>query len=133
MKRLIVLALIILLPGCAMLQPRPAEEVVAERALERWAAIAERDFATAYEYLSPGAKQLQSEGAYAEQMRRSMVRWNGAEVTDVSCDETRCEVRVEIAVTVIGALQGARRVNTTAPANETWLKSGRKWYFVPQR
>ena len=65
--------------------------------------------------------EVESLQAYTGRLGRSMVRWNGATVQSIDCAERRCDVTLQVDITVIGALQGARRMNTTAPANETWL------------
>ena len=55
MKSGVVLAVAVaVLGGCAALDARPPEEVLKERAQQRWDAMVKSDFKAAYQFLSPG-------------------------------------------------------------------------------
>ena len=60
LQYLVVVVLAVLTAACATLTPdSPTEEkvkVVTERAAARWKAIIDKDFATAYDYLSPASR-----------------------------------------------------------------------------
>jgi len=52
---LMMIGMIALLAACS--DPRPAAEVVEERAQARWEAMVARDFQTAWEYYTPGYRE----------------------------------------------------------------------------
>ena len=53
------------LGGCAALDARPPEEVLKQRAQNRWDAVVKSDFKAAYEYLSPGSRAVLTSEGYA--------------------------------------------------------------------
>ena len=71
----------IAISGCAMLDTRPPEEIVKERAQARWSAMVKGDMKVVYDYLSPGSRAVVSAEAYASQFRVGF--WKAAEVDKV--------------------------------------------------
>jgi len=113
-----------LLAGCATVG-RSDQDVVAERAQERWNLLVKNDFAAAHGYISPAGRELVTPEAYASSLRKNF--WTGAKVGDVVCKQPdACEVDVWIEY----RLQG-RAMRT--PVHEKWIKQRFNWWFVLER
>jgi hypothetical protein len=123
MKSGVVFAVAVaVLGGCAMLDARPPEEVVKERAQQRWDAMVKSDFKAAYQYLSPGSRAVSTPEAYAASLKTGF--WKGAAVDRVVCDRPDvCEAMMAIEYEFRGS-----RIKT--PLKETWIKEGSNWWFV---
>lgn len=110
------------------------EETVAQRAQARWDHLIARDFAAAYDYLSPAFRQTRTRDAYAAEMSVRPLSWKSAKVDAVSCPqgELHCDatILIEYQITVpvpsVGSVQGQTRVQ------ERWIESGDGWYHVPR-
>ena len=110
------------LGGCAALDSRPPEEVVKERAQQRWNALVQSDFKTAYQYLSPGSRAVTSLEGYASGLRAGF--WKAATVDKVLCgNPDSCDAVLTIEYEFRGS-----RIKT--PLKETWIKEGSSWWFV---
>jgi hypothetical protein len=108
--------------GCAALKPRTAEEVVKERAQARWDALVKGDVKTAYTFLSPGSRALQTAESYATSIRVGF--WKSAIVEKVVCStEQACEAQVTIEYEF-----QAKRMKT--PLRETWIREGTDWWYL---
>jgi len=119
----------ILLAACA--DNRPPEEIVAERAQARWDALVARDFDAAYEYYTPGYRELNTSADFAAEMRRRPVTWTAAEVFAVECeaDSPRCEVRARLNYSAPGAIPGVGSIESSSGVREMWIQIGRKWWY----
>lgn len=110
-------------------EDRLSEQHLSERVEARWAALAEGDFAKAYEYETPGYRDTVTPQQYPSQFGRA-VRWIGAEVLHLDVSETgdRAEVKVLLeyeAPTPVGDTYTNRR-----PLNERWIASEGDWWYV---
>ena len=137
---LLAIFLALLLSACGTTGPArtkaPAtpEEAITQRALERWKLIVAGDFSTAYGYLTPGARAVMSLEAYAGRLGMAQIKWTGAAVDWVKCeDEDTChaQVAVDTLVTIPGTGQG--QVPGQTKLVENWLRSDGQWYFLPSR
>ena len=108
--------------GCAALDSRPPEEVVKERAQQRWDVLVKGDLKAAYQYLSPGSRAVMTSEAYASGIRVGF--WKAATVDKVLCEKPDvCDT-----VTTIEYEFRGSRIKT--PLKETWIKEGSSWWFV---
>lgn len=124
-----IVALIALLAACS--DPRPASEVVSERAEARWAAMVGRDFQAAWEYYTPGYREQTTAAEFEGEMARRPVQWTDAEVFEVNCadDEPSCEVRVRVDYQVQAAVQGVGMLQSKSGVTEIWLQIGGEWWY----
>ncbi|NND44086.1 MAG: hypothetical protein HKN58_02095 [Xanthomonadales bacterium] len=129
--RFAILVLVVALAGCAT-TGAPAKQI-AERAQARWDALVAGDLDTAYGYLSPAYRSSVNSMQYQRRILLQKVRWTGAEYIDSDCLEDSCKVRISLDFSLIGALPGVRRFNGTQEIEETWIKSGGKWWYVPEK
>jgi hypothetical protein len=120
-------AAIVAAAGCASIGagPRPAEQVVLERAQARWNALVERDFAAAYPYLTSGYRAVVPLQAYRRQST-GPAQWEGAKAQSAKCEAARCIVTVEITFR-LGLPGHADRVQS-AFVDETWVLEDGQWY-----
>jgi hypothetical protein len=104
------------------------------RATERWQLLIAGKFAEAYEYLSPGYREVVDREEYVQTMAKRQVFWNAAEAHDQECRDGFCRVRVDVLYTVNMPVMGVGEVSSSTTVIENWLlgEDGR-WYFVPER
>ena len=110
------------------------EEAITQRAQERWKLIVAGDFTSAYDYLTPGARAVMSLDAYAGRLGMAQIKWTGATVDWVKCEDAdtcQAQVAVDTLITVPGTGQG--QVPGQTRLVESWLRSDGQWYFLPSR
>ena len=131
--RLFFLIMILSVSACAVMQPKTDEERVIALAEQRQAALLERDFLKAYEFMSPGYRQLNTIEKFTSNYT-GVYAWESSDVLSASCEEDICKVQVEI------EYDSARMFNTGRKPTvekqiisrvnlETWLKLDNKWWF----
>ncbi|QIL70224.1 hypothetical protein G7048_07570 [Diaphorobacter sp. HDW4B] len=123
--------LMAVLGGCASVSTRSPEEIVAERATERWAGLIKGDFAKAYQYNTPGYKGMVSQQRFQESRGRDG-RVSDASAYKVTCEtKDKCIARMKLtafAPMISGSGKGAMEVMTYV--DETWLlEEGQWWHF----
>lgn len=108
------------------------EDIVAHNAKARWDALIGKDFDAAYAYLTPGFRATTSSEAYTKRMLGAAIRWTDAKVRVVRCDDSEvCVATVDISYFIAAPMPGVGRVGATTPVIEKWLRSGNKWYHLP--
>lgn len=122
-SRLVAAALLAaLVAGCATSPPpRPAQEIVKDRAQARWNALVQGDVKAAYEFFSPGSRITMSLADFASGIRVGF--WKEVAVDKVECDADRCEVSTTIEYEFRGS-----RIKT--PNRETWVRDGSDWWYL---
>jgi hypothetical protein len=125
--------LTLLLSACAS-APQPAKQSVEQRAEARWQHLIDDNWNAAYEYLTPGVRDLTTREAFRDSLRLSKVRWNSVRVGKVDCPaEDRCRVTVQVGFTLTGVLTGAPSIDSFQSIQETWLRIDGVWYFLPRQ
>ncbi len=131
-KKLISPALLgglLLLTACGGSEPEPSQSLE-ERVMARWAYMIERDFESAWEYYSPGFRQMTPQQDFARDMGRRPVRWRSAELAWIECDRAeRCEARVDVIFQALGAPAGQSQMRVPQRLTETWILSDGQWWF----
>ena len=132
-SRFMLLTVILGVSACAVMQPKTDEERVLARAEQRQAALLKHDFKTAYQYMSPGYRQLNS----LEQFTANYIgvySWVSSNVKNASCEDEVCKVNVAIEYDV-GLMMGTPRKPSAEKFivprinQETWFKLDDKWWF----
>lgn len=101
---------------------RPPQDIVKERAEQRWAALLKGDFAAAYEYLSAGSKAITEKKNYVVMYKTGF--WKSAVLDKVACPNSEtCEADFTIEYEFKG-----RRMKT--PLREKWIREGSNWVYV---
>jgi len=118
----------LVLAACAGLGSSKREDLVRQRALERWQALVAGQFAKAYEYSAPGFRSVVTPDAFRSR-QGSAVKWEGAEVVSVDCPETaRCIAKIRIDFRPLLGGRFGDKIDTHI--DETWLlEDGQWWVF----
>lgn len=129
-KKLSMLPLIFCLTGCVGIgvnsgKDVDAKDIVAKRAQSRWDALMNGDIATAYEYLSPGTRNLMSLEKYKAKIRTGW--WKKASVDSVACVQDRCDV----SIVLIYSYRDLDSIESRQ--SEIWLHEDKKWWYVPKK
>jgi len=127
-KLSLILGAAALLAACG--DPRPPEEIVAERAQARWDALISREFETAWDYYTPGFREHTDSRDYDVEMRGRAVVWTDAEVVSAECEEDRCEVSVQVAYRIPHAPAQLSGMESSRRINETWIGIDRQWWYA---
>ena len=119
------------LAGCSALDPRPPEELVEARALQRVQALMAGDYGTAYDLTTPSYRTLESQTDYTRRWIGASM-WREVGVARVRCaaseaEVTKCRVAVKI------TFDPPRAPLTTIHMQEDWLKVDGRWYFYQPR
>ena len=112
----------VLVSACAVLDSRPAAEIVKERAQARWDGLVKGEIAKTYEFLSPTARKTLKLEDYAANVRRGF--WKAVTVDNVACDSAEvCAVSVTVEYD-----QKTGRIKS--PLQETWVREGSNWWYA---
>jgi len=125
-RYLAVVVLAVLAAACATLGPSsPNEEkvkVVSERAQARWKAIIGKDFASAYEYLSPKSRATVTPAGF--KAIASRLAYRAAELKDVTCEVETCKV------TFLITYDAKLMKEVHSLLEESWVFDGGQAYMV---
>lgn len=118
---------VLALGGCAALQPQTAEQIVAQRAEERWNALIARDFDKAWTYTQPAYRAIVKQGDYRNTFGIGG-KWLGMQVIRVQCEPERCIARLRVTSRV--TVSPFRNQELAGAIDETWVREdGQWWYF----
>lgn len=106
------------------------EDAVKQRAAERWELIIAGKASDAWNYLSPGSRELMTRDAFLMDILRRPLRYVGVAANDAECSESVCEVTIELDIEVRMPMAGG--VRSKAFHQEQWVASGGEWYYVPK-
>jgi len=121
------LAVLVLLSACQS-EPDPAHV----RAQAKWDHLIAEEYAEAWEYYTPGYRETSPVEQYRASLQQRPVRWEEAEVISSECEESRCEVEIDITYSIPRARAGLEQVRPTRPIRETWILSRGQWWFTPE-
>jgi|SRR5690554_1556463 len=126
----LVLAFVIGLSGCAILQPGSDEQVVQDKAERRMAALQALDFHKAYAYMTPGYRAVNSLNTFAGR-HAGAASMTGFTVNSPQCEMERCTVVVTRRYKAALPIQGRRdqAVELENNTKQVWIKSDGKWWY----
>ncbi|CAG9931372.1 hypothetical protein [Candidatus Nitrotoga arctica] len=101
------------------------QKMVADLAAARWEALIKGDFAKAYNYLSPGSREVMSLDVYKAKIRGG--NWKKANVDSVSCEQDQCKVLMAIEY----SYRDIKSLETRL--DEKWMRQDGKWWYVQRR
>jgi hypothetical protein len=101
------------------------QKMVADLATARWNALMKGDFAKAYNYLSPGTREVMSLELYKAKVHGG--NWKKANVDSVSCGQDQCKVLMAIEY----SYRDIKSIETRL--DENWLRQEGKWWYVPRK
>jgi hypothetical protein len=126
-----ILALFIV-TGCAS-APATGEDAVKQRAEQRWEAIFAKEYASAYEFYSPGYRSKYSATDLEIALRVQKVRWFSADYVDHSCEEKSCIVRFNLGYKVAAPVPGIDVWTGWDTIEEQWIQTGGEWWYLPTK
>jgi len=112
--------------GCAALTPKTPEEIVHERAEQRWAALIGGDFDTAWTYTQPGYRAVIKQRDYAKSFGGAG-QWKGVQVHEVTCEAERCKVHIRLTTKVM--LPNFFGQEVSGYLDEVWVRDEGQWWF----
>jgi hypothetical protein len=106
-----------------------AEEIVSERASERWQLLIDERFESAYAYQTPEYRKV-FDFKHFKKGFGGMRLWSKAEVINVKCDE-KCVAIIKLHV-IIPAGRWGNVINTTEVVEEQWVRSANlnEWFYL---
>jgi hypothetical protein len=122
-----VLCLAMTISACANLDAAKPEDMVRQRATERWQALVKGEFIRAYSYNAPGFKAVVTADAFRNKFGGAVV-WLGAEVVSVNCeDSNKCIAGIKLE---FKPALSARKIEPMVNYfDETWLRDEGQWWF----
>lgn len=113
----------------------PAAKLGVEaRAQRRWELLTTGKPAEAWDFFSPGYRELKPRADYAGEIAVRPVKWTRAEVTGSTCPEGEeiCDVEVDVYFSMESNLPGVGKLESHSPVVERWIRTDGNWYFVPK-
>lgn len=130
-SRLALLAIaLLMLAACAT---APKTDLVVERAQARWDALIAGDLETAYSYYSPGFRSTNSLIDFGVAMRLRKVQWTSAAYREHLCEGDRCVVTFDLGYRVRRPVPGLSVWNGKDVVEDTWVRTGGKWWYLPNK
>jgi len=123
-RLLIATCVLPLFAGCAGLGLGGSpEDIVRKRASDRIDVLMVGDYEKSFTYVAPALRAVTDWKDHA--FRYAGIRnWTNAEVGEVECEESRCEVEVLV------TYQMARyKAKNTRPLKEVWIAVDGRWYL----
>jgi hypothetical protein len=132
-----VVFLAVLSAACATVTPdSPNDEkvkIVTQRAEARWKAIIGKDFAAAYEYMSPATRATVTPAGFKTVASR--IDYRAVKITGATCDAGTCRVKLILTFNASVAIQGGESAPMNgihSPLEENWvIDKGQIWYVWP--
>ena len=116
----------LVMTGCAVLDSRPPEVIVAERAQQRIDLLMEGDYEASYAFTTPGYRTTEGPGRYGTRWAGTSM-WTHADVLNVRCDgsdtATRCKVAVKVEYVAV-KVGGSSTV-----LREDWIFVDGNWFL----
>ncbi len=107
---------------------RPPEEIVKQRALERWAIREQGKVDGLYEFLSPAKRQTVTKSTYETQLDGD-IKYFDVEVRKVTCEQDNSVCRVKLYVGFeMDTRYGKNKAGTIF--EEKWIKEDKQWWFA---
>lgn len=106
------------------------EQIVSQRALERWQAMIAMDWEKAYGYFSQGSRELKSLAVFTNHMQTAPMLRKSVAVKKVQCEEEVCDVSIELTYIYMGSMDAMRGQETASILKEKWLFLDNNWWYV---
>lgn len=108
-------------------------DIVKQRAVQRWNYLIEKKAEKAYEYLTPGYRKTKALQQYIAERTNVPLQYKNVAASKAECTEDVCDVWVSVNYQVMLPGGGGQPIDTFAPMQEKWVKSGKQWYFLPNK
>ncbi len=110
------------------------EEAITQRINDRWQYVIDKDYKSAYAYMTEGTRAILSLAEYESRLRLAQIQWKGSKVKSVTCEDAEtCKAEVELDIIILVPGGGTGPKETISVVTEDWLKNGSQWYFLPTK
>lgn len=111
-----------------------AAKHVEQRAVKRWELLVAGKAAEAYDYLSPGFREIKAREAYVADLKDRPVQWTAAKFNAIECppEAGYCDVTIDLHYEMQSPLPGVGKLASHSPVIERWISTDGSWYFVPK-
>ena len=130
----VFVALAALIGGCATggVRGGSSPDAIDTLAVQRWDYLIARQADKAYDLLSPGYRATRTRETYAAAMNVRPINWKKVTFVKKECEVDRCSVFLLVDHTIrLPGLGVAKPQEAFAPLRETWIRSGGRWYYLP--
>jgi len=103
-----------------------ATDIVEKRAQMRWDALVAGQIETAYEFANPGFRSAIPLEHYIQRQTHIGARWIAAQVEDVDCSATRCEVSVNVTYQLPDP---GMAIDFERQFQEIWILTDEQWWI----
>jgi hypothetical protein len=109
-------------------------EGVEARAQQRWDLLIAGKPDQAWNFFSPGYREIKDQATYASDVAVRPVKWTKAVVKGSQCPDGPevCNVEVEVHFSMESSLPGVGKLESYSPILERWIEIEGTWYFVPK-
>lgn len=120
-----------LLTGCAHLSSMISSdaELLTERAKQRWQALINKDWETAYNYELPAYRKTYDVNRYRAKFGRT-VQWKAVEIVSVEVVKEAVLADVNLKLKYQFSLPDAEVIESDKPLKERWMKQEGEWWIV---
>lgn len=129
----IATACVIVLAVAACNQPVAPVQTLEERVTARWQHMIDRDFGAAWEYYSPGFRETTPREVFVADAGLRPIQWHAAEMISKDCQEDACKVNVGVIYQAVGAPSALRDIQVNRQVEESWVRLGGVWWYLPPR
>lgn len=112
--------------GCSSINTPTPEQIVTQRVEQRWAALIDEDFRTAWTYTQPGFRAAVKQKDYARRFG-GVGSWQGIQVHQVTCEAERCKVSIRLTTRV--SLPKFPERDIVGYIDEVWVREDGEWWF----
>ena len=112
-------------------QTLSVEELLTQRAEDRWQAVIAWDMEKAYGYLSPGTRQSLPLQVYAKKNLMGPVQYKDAVVKSTQCEEQVCTLKLDLHYLYQGSISAMQGTEMSSAVTEKWVKADNNWFYVP--
>ncbi len=129
MRFLIIILLVTSLVACQ------SEKPIEESAVDRWQAIIDGDYETAYDYLVPSYQEIETLQSYSIRLETAKIhtQWKKAEFVSKDCEKEVCDVTLKIHFEYSFPRKSMGKTEMFSRLHEKWLNKDGSWYHVPDK
>ncbi len=119
--------------GCSnrLFDSRTDQQIVEDRATQRWQLLIRRDFSAAYQYLSPGSRETTPENIYVGKFGGA-TQWLEAKQVSSDCVEDLCRITMAVNYRIHHKYY-PKGIENTRKFKEKWVRSDGQWWYLLEK
>lgn len=131
MKNIMLLTVLItLMSGCA----ETVEDIDA-KTVARWNALINSNYEESYQYIAPSYRELEDFMTYKMRIQKTQlnIQWNEVEFLGKECAKDTCDIKIKMNYTYKFSRRAFGEATADTTIEESWIKDGGKWYYLPKK